>query len=131
MSRSLVTVVDPESGDLVEAAANLFAFLREVDAIAASAGVARIAVAPIPMTGLGLAIAREDAAVHGGLLEVWSRLGGGSNFRLTLPRGDETNSFVSPVPLVPDDVTPELGDPEVTGGWLRRPGRRVRRERNR
>ncbi len=82
-------------------------------------------------TGLGLAIAREDAAVHGGLLEVWSRLGGGSNFRLTLPRGDETNSFVSPVPLVPDDVTPELGDPEVTGGWLRRPGRRVRRERNR
>ena len=82
-------------------------------------------------TGLGLAIAREDAAVHGGLLEVWSRLGEGSNFRLTLPRGDETNSFVSPVPLVPDDVTPELGDPEVTGGWLRRPGRRVRRERNR
>lgn len=43
-------------GNLVEAAANLFAFLREVDAIAASAGVARIAVAPIPMTGLGLAI---------------------------------------------------------------------------
>lgn len=81
-------------------------------------------------TGLGLAIAREDAAVHGGLLEVWSRLGEGSNFRLTLPRGDDTNSFVSPVPLVPDDVTPDEGDPEVTGGWLRRPGRRVRRERN-
>ena len=80
-------------------------------------------------TGLGLAIAREDAAVHGGLLEVWSRLGEGSNFRLTLPRGDETNSFMSPVPLVPDDVTPDDGDPEVTGGWLRRPGRRVRRER--
>lgn len=81
-------------------------------------------------TGLGLAIAREDAAVHGGLLEVWSRLGEGSNFRLTLPRGDETTTFVSPVPLVPDDVTPDLGDPEVTGGWLRRPGRRVRREKN-
>lgn len=44
------------AGDLVEAAANLFAFLREADAIAASAGVARIAVAPIPMIGLGLAI---------------------------------------------------------------------------
>ena len=81
-------------------------------------------------TGLGLAIAREDAAVHGGLLEVWSRLGEGSNFRLTLPRGHDT-SFVSPVPLVPDDVTPAEGDPEVTGGWLRRPGRRVRREKKR
>lgn len=81
-------------------------------------------------TGLGLAIAREDAAVHGGLLEVWSRLGEGSNFRLTLPRGDDTTSFVSPVPLVPDDVTPDEGDPEVTGGWLRRPRRRVRKERD-
>ena len=82
-------------------------------------------------TGLGLAIAREDAAAHGGLLEVWSRLGRGSNFRLTLPRGDDTATFVSPVPLVPDDVTPEEGDPEVTGGWLRRPGRRVRKEKKR
>lgn len=82
-------------------------------------------------TGLGLAIAREDAAVHGGLLEVWSRLGEGTHFRLTLPRGDETAVFVSPVPLVPDDVVPDEGDPDVTGGWLRRPGRRVRRERNR
>lgn len=81
-------------------------------------------------TGLGLAIAREDAAVHGGLLEVWSRLGEGSNFRLTLPRGDDTTSFVSPVPLVPDDVTPDEGDPEVTGGWLRRPRRRVRKEKD-
>ena len=80
-------------------------------------------------TGLGLAIAREDAAVHGGLLEVWSRPGEGTNFRLTLPRGDETAAFVSPVPLIPDDVTPDEGDPEVTGGWLRRPGRRVRKER--
>ncbi len=44
------------TGDLVEAAANLFAFLREADAIAARTGVARIAVAPVPMTGLGLAI---------------------------------------------------------------------------
>lgn len=77
-------------------------------------------------TGLGLAIAREDAAVHGGVLEVWSRYGEGSNFRLTLPRGS-ASSFVSPVPLVPDDVTPDKGDPEVTGGWLRRPGKRVNR----
>jgi L-threonylcarbamoyladenylate synthase len=41
-----------ESGDLREAAANLFAFLRELD----SAGAGEIAVAPIPETGLGEAI---------------------------------------------------------------------------
>lgn len=40
------------SGDLVEAAANLFAFLREIDA----RGVQRAAVAPIPVEGLGEAI---------------------------------------------------------------------------
>ena len=78
-------------------------------------------------TGLGLAIAREDAAVHGGLLEAWSRLGEGSQFRLTLPRGDQIAAFVSPIPLVPDDVTPEEGDPQATGGWLRRPWRNVTR----
>lgn len=80
-------------------------------------------------TGLGLAIAREDAAVHGGLLEVWSRAGEGTNFRLTLPRGVETAAFVSPVPLIPDDITLDDGDPGTTGGLLRRPGRRVRREK--
>jgi L-threonylcarbamoyladenylate synthase len=40
------------SGDLAEAAANLFAMLGELDATGAEA----IAVAPIPMTGLGEAI---------------------------------------------------------------------------
>jgi L-threonylcarbamoyladenylate synthase len=40
------------SGDLVEAAANLFRILHEMD----SAGVKRIAVAPIPHHGLGEAI---------------------------------------------------------------------------
>ncbi|CAN5277031.1 L-threonylcarbamoyladenylate synthase [soil metagenome] len=40
------------SGDLVEAAANLFRILHELDA----SGVEAIAVAPIPMTGLGEAI---------------------------------------------------------------------------
>ncbi len=39
-------------GDLAEAAANLFAYLRALDA----AGPARIAVAPIPQRGLGRAI---------------------------------------------------------------------------
>jgi len=40
------------SGDLIEAAANLFAHLHDLDA----RGVARIAVSPIPRRGLGLAI---------------------------------------------------------------------------
>lgn len=40
-----------ETGDLVEAAANLFAMLRQLDR-----SYARIAVAPIPKHGLGLAI---------------------------------------------------------------------------
>jgi L-threonylcarbamoyladenylate synthase len=40
------------SGDLVEAAANLFSYLRALDA----GGAARIAVAPIPDHGLGAAI---------------------------------------------------------------------------
>jgi L-threonylcarbamoyladenylate synthase len=40
------------SGDLREAAANLFAYLRQLDA----SGARAIAVAPIPMSGLGAAI---------------------------------------------------------------------------
>lgn len=80
-------------------------------------------------TGLGLAIAREDAAVHGGLLEVWSRPGEGANFRLTLPHDDHDETFVSPLPLLPEDVEPDESDPMSSGGWLRRPYRWVRRER--
>ncbi|WP_449277101.1 MtrAB system histidine kinase MtrB [Leucobacter sp. GX24907] len=81
-------------------------------------------------TGLGLAIAREDAAVHGGHLEVWSRPGEGSSFRLTLPRGESSASFVSPIPLVPEDVDSDDPD-EMSGGWLWRPKRRVRKEGSR
>ena len=44
------------TGDLVEAAANLFAHLRAADALAEETGARRIAVAPVPRTGLGLAI---------------------------------------------------------------------------
>lgn len=54
-------------------------------------------------TGLGLAISLEDAAVHGGELAVWSELGEGSCFRLTLPRrrGDDLGGE-SPLALPPD-----------------------------
>ncbi len=44
------------SGDLVEAAANLFAHLRAADALCATHGLSGIAVAPIPDKGLGEAI---------------------------------------------------------------------------
>jgi L-threonylcarbamoyladenylate synthase len=56
------------SGDLHEAAANLFAHLRAVDALAAAEGLATIAVAPIPDHGLGRAIndrLRRAAAPRG------------------------------------------------------------------
>ncbi|HXZ16642.1 MAG TPA: Sua5 family C-terminal domain-containing protein, partial [Roseiarcus sp.] len=52
------------SGDLIEAAANLFSYLRALDSMGASA----IAVAPIPMRGLGVAIndrLRRAAAPRG------------------------------------------------------------------
>lgn len=43
-------------GDLVEAAANLFAYLHMADEDAKTLGATKIAVAPIPMLGLGVAI---------------------------------------------------------------------------
>ncbi|HEX2432130.1 MAG TPA: L-threonylcarbamoyladenylate synthase [Aestuariivirgaceae bacterium] len=46
------TVALSESGDLIEAAANLFRILHQLD----RRNVARIAIMPIPETGLGLAI---------------------------------------------------------------------------
>ncbi|MEJ3403498.1 ATP-binding protein [Rathayibacter sp. YIM 133350] len=62
-------------------------------------------------TGLGLAIALEDARAHGGRLEVWSELGLGSNFRLTVPRVVGGTIQESPLPLVPADTEhPELLD---------------------
>lgn len=44
------------SGDLAEAAANLFAHLRAADRLATASGATGIAVAPIPATGLGRAL---------------------------------------------------------------------------
>ncbi len=45
-----------ETGDLAEAAANLFAYLREADRMAKTQGFKTIAVARVPMDGLGEAI---------------------------------------------------------------------------
>ncbi|MFF2662757.1 MtrAB system histidine kinase MtrB [Kitasatospora sp. NPDC058032] len=54
-------------------------------------------------TGLGLSIAVEDAHLHGGWLQAWGEPGGGSHFRLTLPRtrGGEINR--APFRLEPED----------------------------
>ena len=68
------------SGDLTEAAANLFSMLRALDA----RGVAGIAISPIPMEGLGLAIndrlaraAVSYVELSGGGASLATRTGGG------------------------------------------------------
>ena len=52
-------------------------------------------------TGLGMAIALEDASLHGGKLELWSEVGVGTSFRLTLPRNVGKAFKRSPLPLPP------------------------------
>ena len=54
-------------------------------------------------TGLGLSIALGDARLHGGELAVWSELGRGTNFVLTLPRAPGRPVGPSPIPLDPGD----------------------------
>jgi two-component system, OmpR family, sensor histidine kinase MtrB len=53
-------------------------------------------------TGLGLAISQEDAAVHGGVIDLWSAPGLGTCFRLTLPRTLRGEAGVSPLPVAPN-----------------------------
>ena len=61
-------------------------------------------------TGLGLTIAREDAQIHGGTLEVAGALGVGSTFLLSLPK-EPHDSFIPPIPLaVPQSVEEESED---------------------
>lgn len=54
-------------------------------------------------TGLGLSIALGDARLHRGTLEVWSELGRGTNFVLTLPRTTQEVVQGSPIPVDPGD----------------------------
>jgi len=61
-------------------------------------------------TGLGLSIALGDATIHGGTLAVWSALGEGTNFVLTLPRHGVVADGASPIPLEPEEPLAELGD---------------------
>ncbi|WP_404312818.1 HAMP domain-containing histidine kinase [Agrococcus terreus] len=71
-------------------------------------------------TGLGLSISRDDAALHGGRIDVWSRPGEGTAFRLTLPRAGDRASAPSPIELPPADtqaiVLPEAEAPAAAPG---------------
>ena len=59
-------------------------------------------------TGLGLAIALEDARLHHGWLQAWGEPGGGSQFRLTVPRNTRVELLRSPIPLEPEDSSHHL-----------------------
>ncbi len=63
-------------------------------------------------TGLGLSIAVEDARLHGGWLQAWGEPGGGSQFRLTLPRTADEPLRGSPIPLEPEDSRRNRGNRE-------------------
>ncbi len=67
-------------------------------------------------TGLGLSIALGDARLHGGTLAVWSELGRGTHFVLTLPRQGHTDpgSLGSPIPVDPGDDGAALDDVGLT-----------------
>jgi two-component system sensor histidine kinase MtrB len=56
-------------------------------------------------TGLGLAISLEDAHLHNGRIDVWSRPGEGSAFVLTLPRRADRPIRRSAIPV------PQAGEP--------------------
>lgn len=60
-------------------------------------------------TGLGLSIALGDAKLHGGTLAVWSEIGVGTNFVLTVPRGTgDVEEGASPVPLEPQEALSDV-----------------------
>ncbi len=61
-------------------------------------------------TGLGLSIALGDATLHGGTLAVWSEVGVGTHFVLTLPRHGTELDGPSPIPVEPQEPLAELGD---------------------
>ena len=54
-------------------------------------------------TGLGLAIALGDARLHDGGIDVWSEVGVGTHFVLTLPRTPDAGDVVPPITAQPTD----------------------------
>lgn len=72
-------------------------------------------------TGLGLAIALEDARLHHGWLQAWGEPGGGSQFRLTVPRNTRIELLRSPIPLEPEDSSHHLRQRRGTQAATPRP----------
>ncbi|MER5642602.1 MtrAB system histidine kinase MtrB [Kitasatospora sp. NPDC002227] len=74
-------------------------------------------------TGLGLSIAVEDAHLHGGWLQAWGEPGGGSHFRLTLPRTRGGEISRAPFRLEPEDSRHNrgLGSPGTPYRRMNRP----------
>ncbi|WKD61804.1 Sensor histidine kinase MtrB [Corynebacterium ciconiae DSM 44920] len=64
-------------------------------------------------TGLGLAMSREDAQLHGGSLEAIGELGVGTMFRLTVPRRPHEEYGESPLPLDLIDTSISVGVTEL------------------
>ncbi|WP_274703398.1 MULTISPECIES: MtrAB system histidine kinase MtrB [Corynebacterium] len=64
-------------------------------------------------TGLGLAMSREDAQLHGGRLEAIGEPGVGTMFRLTLPRHPHEHVENSPLPLDLIDTSISVGVTEL------------------
>lgn len=74
-------------------------------------------------SGLGLAISLEDAHLHNGWLQVWSRKGDGTCFRLTIPRRAGSTITRSPLPLPPADARVQgasiVAGPSTSDGSVR------------
>ncbi|WP_223625852.1 MtrAB system histidine kinase MtrB [Microbacterium sp. EST19A] len=73
-------------------------------------------------TGLGLSISLGDATLHGGTLGVWSELGVGTNFVLTIPRHGDALEGPSPIPIEPQEPLAEVGDATQPISWAELPG---------
>jgi two-component system, OmpR family, sensor histidine kinase SenX3 len=73
-------------------------------------------------TGLGLSIVKHIAAAHGGEVTVWSQLGQGSTFTISIPATRDQQPAPAADRPVARASAPELGGPgATTGPWQEQP----------